>query len=154
MSIVELKERPNISTNDKLNSAYVQLGEFLKELRKKELPHNVIESVNLNIEEVNTSSLEGSDLRKLVKKNQSKILKVIEKELKLVPKNHYRNLWLAIGMSAFGLPIGVAFGSLMKNIGLLVLGLPIGLAIGLAVGTHLDKKAHEEGRQLEIELTY
>ena len=154
MSIVELKERPNISTNDKLNNAYVQLGEFLKELRKRELPHSVVESVNLNIEEVNTSSLEGSDLRKLVKKNQSKILKVIEKELKLVPKNYYRNLWLALGISAFGLPLGVAFGSLMKNIGLLVLGLPIGLALGLAVGTHLDKKAHEAGRQLEIELTY
>lgn len=154
MNIIELKERPNISTNDKLNSAYVQLGEFLKELRKKELPHNVIEAINNNIEEVNTSTLEGSDLRKLVKKNQSKILKVIEKELKLVPKNYYRNLWLALGISAFGLPLGVAFGSLMKNMGLLVIGLPIGLALGLAVGTHLDKKAHEAGKQLEIELTY
>src|SRR5690554_1383202 len=113
-----------------------------------------MEAINNNIEEVNTTRLDGSDRTKLVKKNQSKIHKVMEKELKLATKNHYRNLWLALGISAFGLPLGVGFGSLMKNMGLLVIGLPIGLALGLPVGTHLDKKAHEAGKQLKIELTY
>lgn len=53
-----------------------------------------------------------------------RILKLIEKELKLVPKNSYRNRWMAIGMSAFGVPIGAG----------------------------MDKKAFEEGRQLDMEI--
>ena len=61
-------------------------------------------------------------------------------------------MWLAIGMSAFGLPIGVAFGLSIGNIGLMAIGLPIGMAIGAAVGTGMDKKALEAGRQLDIEI--
>ena len=75
-----------------------------------------------------------------------------EKELKIVPKNYYRNLWMVLGMSAFGLPLGVAFGLSLGNIGLLAIGLPIGMAIGTLVGSKLDKKALESGKQLDIEL--
>jgi hypothetical protein len=55
-------------------------------------------------------------------------------------------------MTSFGLPLGVAFGISIGNIGLLGLGLPIGMAIGLAVGTSMDKKAAAEGRQLAFEV--
>lgn len=72
--------------------------------------------------------------------------------MKLVPKNYYRNLWMILGMTTFGLPLGVAFGLSLGNIGLLALGLPIGMVIGLAVGSSLDKKASENGKQLDIEL--
>ena len=61
-------------------------------------------------------------------------------------------MWLALGMSTFGIPIGVAFGLSIGNIALLGAGLPIGMAIGLVVGSKMDKKAFEEGRQLNIEL--
>jgi hypothetical protein len=36
--------------------------------------------------------------------------------------------------------------------GLLAIGLPIGMGIGIAVGTSMDKKAMNEGRQLDIEI--
>ena len=55
-------------------------------------------------------------------------------------------------MTAFGLPIGITFGMLMNNMGLLAIGLPIGMGIGIAAGSGMDKKAREEGRQLNIEL--
>jgi hypothetical protein len=61
-------------------------------------------------------------------------------------------MWMLFGMSGIGLPIGVAFGLSIGNIGLLGLGLPIGMAIGLAIGMSLDKKALNEGRQLNIEI--
>lgn len=32
--------------------------------------------------------------------------------------------------------------------------IPIGLAIGMAVGTGMDKKALEEGRQIDLEIKY
>ena len=58
---------------------------------------------------------------------------------------------MVLGMSSFGLPMGVAFGLALGNIGLMGLGLPIGMGIGLAVGTNMDKKALAEGRQLAFE---
>ena len=154
MNIIELKERKNISDNIKLNRIYVQFGELLKELDKKDLPVKSIESINQDITELNSISLVSANFSKLIKQKQTKIIKVIEKELKIVPKNYYRNIWLAVGMSAFGLPIGVAFGLSVGNMGLLAIGLPIGMAIGIAVGSKMDKKAFEEGRQLNIEVKY
>ncbi|MFD2597795.1 hypothetical protein ACFSQ3_02435 [Sphingobacterium corticis] len=38
------------------------------------------------------------------------------------------------------------------NIGLLGIGLPIGMALGLAVRATMDKKAKQEGRQLDLEI--
>ncbi|MEO7978023.1 hypothetical protein [Flavobacterium sp.] len=131
---------------------YIQFGEFLNQLRKKSLPQNIIGSVNQDIEELNATSFTADDFRKLIKQKQAKIIKLLEKELKIVPKNYYRNIWLALGMSAFGLPIGVAFGVSIGNMGLLGVGLPIGMAIGTLVGSRIDKKAFEEGRQLNIEI--
>lgn len=154
MNIIELKERQNFSTDTKTNRIYIQLGELLNQLRKRNLPENIIESVNQDIEVVNAASLIGNDFRKLVKQKQNKIIKLLEKDLKVVPKNYYRNMWLALGMSVFGLPIGVAFGASIGNMGLLGVGLPIGMAIGALVGSKMDKKALEEGRQLNIEIKY
>ena len=152
--MIELKERQNISDNINLSKIYVQLAELLKELKKKQLPHKIIESVNQDIEEINSKSLTDNELMKLVKQKQTRIIKLVEKELKIVPKNYYRNLWLVVGMSAFGLPIGVVFGLSIGNMGLLALGLPIGMAIGIVVGSGMDKKASVEGRQLDVEIKY
>ena len=79
---------------------------------------------------------------------------MVEKELKLVTKNHYRNTWLAIGMTAFGIPLGIAFGGSLGNMAFIGIGMPIGMAIGIAVGTEMDKKASENGKQLDLEIKY
>ena len=154
MNIIKLKERENISDDIKLSRIYVQLGELLKNLKKKQLTSEIVKSINGDIEELNSTSLASNELIKLVKQKQTKIIKVVEKELKIVPKNYYRNLWLILGMSAFGIPIGVAFGSSIGNMGLLGIGLPIGMGIGIVVGSGMDKKAFKEGRQLDIEIKY
>ncbi len=57
-------------------------------------------------------------------------------------------------MAAFGIPLGVAFGISIGNMGLLGIGLPIGMVIGMAVGSVMDKKAVESGRQLDLEIKY
>jgi len=152
MEFKKLNNRQEILTDDKLFKSYNQFVELLNELKKRELSEDLIKSVNLSVDKINSSTLKGKQLIKFIKKEQSSILKQIEKEHKIVPKNYYRNLWLALGMSAFGLPIGVALGLSVGNIGLLAIGLPIGMAIGLAFGSSLDKKALNEGRQLDIEI--
>ena len=96
----------------------------------------------------------AKELRKQIKNTQSGIIKLIEKEHKLVTKNHYRNTWLVVGMAVFGIPLGVAFGASLGNMAFLGIGLPIGMAIGSAVGTAMDKKAFEEGRQIDLEIKH
>jgi len=154
MKIKELKKRPSLEDNKKLHSAYKQLENLLDILKSKELPEEVMSSVNQHIDEVNSISESEKELKKQIKKSQTSILKLIEKELQWVTKNHHRNLWLALGMAAFGLPLGVTFGMSMGNIGLLGLGLPIGMVIGLVLGTAMDKKAAEAGKQLDLEIKY
>lgn len=141
-----------LKSDIKLNNAFIQLQQLIKTLNQKKVPSDLIAKINSEISEINSSSLSGNTLRNLIKQKQLKIIKLIEKELKIVPINYYRNLWLALGMSAFGLPIGVALGLSLGNIALLGIGLPIGMAVGISIGTAMDKKAKEEGRQLDIEL--
>lgn len=147
----------NLSTdftnkNTKLNNSYNQLQKLIQLLNQRELPEGLVSQINSEVSEINNSALNENSLRNLLRKKQSKIITLVEKELKIVPINYYRNLWLAVGMSAFGLPIGVAIGLSLGNMGLLGLGLPIGIALGVIVGTSLDKKAKDNGKQLDIEL--
>lgn len=150
MSIIKLKEIENSSENP----IYAQLGALLHELEKKTLSDEVVRSINQDIEELNATTVNGPSLKKLAKQKQTNIVKLVEKQHKIVPKNYYRNIWLAVGMSAIGIPIGMLYGLLMGNMALLAIGLPIGLGIGVAVGTNMDKKAATEGRQLDIELKH
>ncbi|MDG4950751.1 hypothetical protein NLM59_07425 [Weeksellaceae bacterium KMM 9724] len=152
MEIKELKDRPGINQSTKLNSVYVQFNNLLNELKTKKLSNETLKAINNGIEKLNAVSDSDKDLAKEIKSTQSHIIKLLEKEHKLVTKNHYRNLWLALGMAAFGIPLGVAFGAVLDNMALLAIGLPIGMLIGIAVGTRLDKKALAEGRQIDVEV--
>lgn len=154
MEIKELKKRPNFDQNTKLINAYAQFDKLLTELEKKKLPEEIVNSINNGIDQLNSVSESEKELRKQIRVSQSSILKLIEKELKIVTKNHFRNTWLAVGMTVFGIPLGVAFGASLGNMAFLGIGLPIGMAIGIAVGSGKDKKAFEEGRQIDLEIKY
>jgi len=151
MKIIKLKEREGLINENSLNKIYIQFKELLSELNMKELPDTTVIFINENVEELNSTLLQGKDLQKRIKKQQTNILKLVLKEHKIVPKNYYRKLWMLLGMSTFGIPIALAFG-LCINMGLFGSGLPIGMGIGFTVGSRLDKKALKEERQLNIEL--
>lgn len=68
---------------------------------------------------------------------------MIEKELELVAKNHYHDLWMAIGLA-----LGVAFLAFFTNNGMRLI---IGLAVGMSIGINLDKKAEKNGKQLNLQ---
>jgi hypothetical protein len=154
MEIIPLNPRPEIEQNEKLIKNYIQFENLLNELKTRQLPDEIIAHINNEISLINTTSASENDLAKQISKSQSGILKLIEKELKLVPKNHYRNLWLPLGMSTFGLPLGVAFGLSLDNMAFLGIGLPIGMAVGVALGTALDNKAEKNGTQLNMEIKH
>lgn len=155
MTIIKLRGVKNLATDIKLNQLYNQFDALLLELRKVDLPDTIIQLINKEVEEINTSNaVTTADLRKVIKKKQTAILRLIEKELQLVPKNYYRTLYLALGMTVFGIPLGVLAGVFLGNSGLFALGLPVGVAIGVTIGTAMDKKAVKENRQLNVEIKY
>ena len=117
----ELIKRPDIDQNKHLTNAFDQFGKFLTELKKKELSDELVVFINNGIEEINTVSDSEKELRKQIRKTQSGILKIIEMELKLVTKNHYRNKWMALGIAVFGIPLGVAFETSLGNMAFLAL---------------------------------
>ncbi len=154
MKINELNQGPVIGENARHKGKYLQFEKLLSELRKRELPDRIVISINKDIEELKSLSDSGVGYIRVMTKKQTGIIRLLEKDLKLVPKNYYRTTWLAIGMAVFGVPMGVVFGALFGNMAFMGMGLPIGMSIGIAVGTTMDKKALEEGRQLDLEIKY
>ncbi|XOV95018.1 MAG: hypothetical protein ACFHWX_09975 [Bacteroidota bacterium] len=154
MEIKKLKNRPDIDQYKKLNASYNQLNKFLIELRSRELPDKTANLINREIDQLNQVSGLEKELRKQIKQTQSLMIKLIEREHKLVTKNHYRNTWLIIGMAAFGIPLGAAFGTGLGNMAFLGIGLTFGMVIGIAVGTRMDKIALQEGRQIDFEIKH
>jgi hypothetical protein len=123
-------------------------------LRKRELPDGIVDSINKEIDKLNSIEGLSDEFKKTLKKSKSTILKVLEKEAKLVPKKYYRNLWRAMGTGIFGIPIGLIVVQKFGDIPYIMTGIPIGLLIGTAVGERKDKKALAAGRQLDVDIWY
>jgi hypothetical protein len=152
MNLHALKNRENTEKYPALMKLQLKYDKLLQELSKKDLPQDLVIIINTEIDLLNSSFIRNKVFIKDIKKSYNTILKILQKEQKIVPKNYYRNIWLAIGMSSFGIPLGIAFGLALDNMAFLGIGLPIGMAIGIAVGINFDKKAKAENRQLDIEV--
>jgi ABC-type phosphate/phosphonate transport system permease subunit len=150
--IKELINRTQVVQNNKLGNGLNQFAKLLSELRKKDIPTAIVNTINQEIDKLNGFSGSDKELLNQVRKTQSLILSLVKKELGLVPKCHFQTLWMVLGMATFGIPFGVVFGLTLGNMAFFAIGLPIGLSIGLAIGAGMDKKAQEEGRQLDIEI--
>lgn len=152
MQIIDLQLKDSLlQENTTLQVAEQKLQKLLQILRQRQLPDPVVQSFNEEINSINNSSLTGNEMLRFLQKKQTNLLNTLEKELKLVPKNYYRNLWMPLGLAAFGVPIGLVFEIALDQMVYLGLGLPLGLVIGMVVGNTMDKKAEEEGRQLDFE---
>lgn len=152
MELIELTIRQGVENEKKLSNYFNNFGKLIVELKKKSIPDEIVMMINKEIETINDFSGSDKELLKLLRTTLSKIITLIEKELKIVAKNYYRSLWLSLGMAAFGVPMGVAIGASSGNMAFLGIGIPIGMLIGLAIGSRMDKKALDEGRQLDLEL--
>jgi len=151
MKLIQLYDQ-NISNNITSDKSYIQFEKLISELNKRDLPNLLVDTLNPEIEEINAAILAEKRWKNVIKKKQFKILRQLEKELKIVPINYYRNLWIAIGVGGIGIPIGFLIGTGLGSMAFLGLGMPIGLGIGITIGMKMDKKAKAEGRQLAVEL--
>lgn len=149
MEIIELNKRGN--SYQKLSNIMVDFETLIAELTKRDLPDEITSAINKNIQAFNSFSGSDKMVLKHLKKVRRKILVLLEKELKLVTKNHYRNFWLVVGMIVFGIPIGTAIGTSIGNMAFTGIGMVIGMIVGITVGTAKDKEAFEKGNQINLE---
>lgn len=155
MNFVKLVPRPNLPNSSKLQKSFQQLESLLKAIEKLSISDSTAEKIAQETAVVNLIPDNYADrLKQAIKMAQEQILKLLEKEEKITTQNHFRKQWMVVGMSTFGLPIGVAFGFSMGNMGMMGIGLPIGMAIGIGVGSSLDNKAKLAGRQLDFEVKH
>ncbi len=63
MKIIELHPGPAFNSNIKLNAAYLQFDKLLKALRKRELPAEIIWSINKDMEEVNAIPASDNNMK-------------------------------------------------------------------------------------------
>jgi len=144
-------ERPSSPISKKLEKKYVLFEKLTAALNQHEIPEELAEQLNAEIKQLNAISDTAKEKPGKMAKVHARIIRKVLKELGLVPKNYHRNLWMGIGMAAFGVPMGVAFGLSLDNMAYLGIGLPLGLAVGLAVGIAMDEKAKKDGKQLDLD---
>nr|WP_319400676.1 hypothetical protein [uncultured Carboxylicivirga sp.] len=152
MEIIELARKPEIKRNIRLRKRLMNLRKLIYELNKKDLPFDVLESINEKIEEINLFTGSEKFLDFKVRKALRHIFKLVESNLKIVPKSYYRTRWIFLGMTIIGIPLGLIIGLVIGKMVYAGLGIPAGMVIGLFIGETKDKKALAEGRQLDLEL--
>lgn len=152
MKLQDLQMRALSGKKKSLIKEYQLLEELIAELQARELPPEVVVNMNIEISRLNAVVDDHIKLYFYVKLVKKKLLKSILKDLEIVPKNYYRNFWLAMGMSVIGIPFGALFSMLLDNYSYISFGMLIGMVLGLAIGTELDKKALENNRQLQLEI--
>ena len=148
MELLTLETPAFIETDKKVAQCHKTIGELLADASAHELSDEVVTLINAQVTAANAATGEVKEVRATLLKAKRGITNILIKKLKLVPKGHYRNIYMPLGMAGIGIPMGVAFGAAMDNMGLLGLGLPIGMMMGIVIGTLMDKKAADEGRQL------
>lgn len=152
MKVVSLKRRESAFDFPKADELYIQFNSFVDELNNRSISENTINAINREVEEINSFTESGVGMKSLILKKLAVILKLLEKEHKLVPKNYYQNNNILKDSVVFGVPIGVVIGLITKDMALISVGMIIAMVISFVRGRIMDKKALKEGRQFSGEL--
>src|SRR5210317_759765 len=110
MKIEGLQRRKGTEKNKKINDAYDKMQLLIEALNKKDIPSEELTTINDHIVSINSFGGTDKELTKELKKTYKIILSFIEENLKLVPKNHFRALWIVYGSLA-----GVVLSSIFAN---------------------------------------
>lgn len=149
--IEELRKRADLAeanSNTKLRKRLDYTANIFRELDQRQLDPKPFDSLLKKLKSLlSQATIKPAE----VTKYYSALLQFVRQEHGLVPQNYYRNLWMILGMTIFGLPFGMMFGFALDNFAFFSIGLPMGMPIGMAVGAGKDKKAKEDGLQMAVE---
>lgn len=151
MKIEILKRKNNSGQNQKLSKAYDKMEQLIVALNAKELSEAHVKIVREDLNSIDSFAGSDKELIILLNKAYKTIMAYINKELKLVKKFHYQNLWMIYGIFA-----GILFATVFDNfLGTSIwnstaMGVSMGLLFGLLAGRNRDYTAKKEGLQLDI----
>lgn len=148
--IQPLSKRDILQQDPKLEKCFTKLQELIEVINERGIPVEVELEIDGHLQALDEFDGSAKDWKKKLSASYRKTLHLLEKRLKLVRKNHYRDLWMPLGLAIFGLPIGMGIAIAIGNIGLLGAFMPAGMAVGMALGIGLDRQAEEQGRQLAV----
>jgi len=151
MKINNCLEKAETLNNKKLTDAYKKINLLVDELNKKDIPDELVSSINTTIKDIDTFEGLEKKLMKTINKTYSNVCNMVNKELGIVGKNYYLVIWMLIGMAVFGIPFGFMFSYMLGNYAFIGLGFSMGMPLGLAIGFYKDKMAAKENRQIDIE---
>lgn len=151
MQIETLNRRRDSAQTRKLSKAYSKMEALIDALNKKKIPDDDRSVINDDIKTINSFLGTEKELIKLLKKSYAKTLSEVEKNLDLVTKLHYQQLWMVYGMIA-GLLFSTVFSNFFESLywASYPMGLSMGMLFGLLAGKNRDKTAEREGVQLDI----
>lgn len=132
--------------------AVTQFEKLIQEIHRMELPPEVIVELNIELEKLELQLAFQKKFYKQIKTSKAVLLKILYHEVGVVPINHYRDLWIALGLSGIGIPLGIFLSFFMDNSSAIALGIALGCSMGIVIGANLDNQAEAEGRQMAIRL--
>ena len=154
MQLNELNIHNPYPDDKKIADRLAQINLLINALREREIPESLANDLNKHLADLGALGGSPRVWQRTLRNSLHRMLNLVEKEIKLVPRHFYRTRWLAIGMTVFGVPLGVVFSTSIGNMGFIGTGIPIGMAIGIAIGINMDNKAKEEGRQLDLDYNF
>jgi hypothetical protein len=140
---------PGSDSSKRLKNAVEKLNELIEGLYRKELNAELQEKIEETIIEVKRMKGTEREKARFIERRHQNLVNFAQKSMGYVTPKFYQNLWLALGMGVFGVPLGVAYSASLDNYAFIGIGIPIGMAIGIGIGTAKDKKAKEEGLVIE-----
>ena len=100
MKLAHLHPENQDQLNKKEQKAVDHFNELIDALNDKEIDESTENYIKESI-----SSIKDNFTFNTIKKEESKILDFVNKEFGYVAQNHYMSLWIALGMSAIGVPL-------------------------------------------------
>lgn len=142
---------PSFEQTKKGQKRIARFNQLLLELESWDLSADVEKRISQEVDDLNQIS-EEKQFKKNLSSSQKRVLKSLEEQMGLVPKNHYTIRYMIYGMTAFGVPIGAVFIGLLDNgAAFMGVGIGIGMAIGIAIGASKDAQAAATGKQINWE---
>ncbi len=79
-------------SNPKIQHTYNQFQNLIELLNDKNINSVLISKINIEIDYINDSISTGNNYVNLLKAKQTDIIKMVEKDTKIVPRKYYSNL--------------------------------------------------------------
>lgn len=123
-------------------------NKLLKQLQDKTLKPQTTQFITHQITTIESLNLQQKASSRKINQSKRQLLSYLQKNEGIYAKNHFMTLYMAVGMTAMGLPAGIIFSFLIDNFAFIGLGLPIGLSLGLALGQKKDLQIKAKGKQI------